>query len=600
MNKHFAFLSFKKRFWAKCFFFACCFFLFLPPLLLAKILYTPEITGCSQSIKATLISVSRSFSLQKRPPLTIGLLQKRATKDIPAMQKALKSLGYYQGEITTNIQSGNPAKLLFHIALGKRTKIGTISLRYFPAPLKTPHINLPLQTGDFAVSETILETQKNILQQISEQGYPFPTIRERNVEVRLDTQKMNIAYTIKTGSYATFGTTTITGLDKVNPKYIRFLIPWKEGEEFNASLLNKARTIFVKTGLFSSINYSIKFSKNTAQKTDKKINIVIQFVERKSKTIQAGAGYSRDKGLLGSLAWTHRNLDGKGEKLKISLEGNTKLIDAKARFQRPWLLRQDQTGIATTQYKEEYSDAYDSKFLQTTGEIERHLYERLWGSFGIGYRLSRIKEDDKRQDFGFFFLPFSGHWNNLDSLLRPTKGIFARLNFAPYHDTLGMDTSFFKFSATLTTYLPIIPDRLIACGRTRYGMITGTGLLSVPADIRFYAGGSRSVRGYGYQKAGEIKDNGKPLGGKSVFEFSGELQTVFRKQYGIDIFLDGGRAFTDTIPQIHQPFLFGAGIGFSYFFDTGQQIRLDIATPINKRENIDSTIQLYINIGMAF
>lgn len=601
MNMLFALLSFlKKQFWAKCFVFTCCFFLFLPPVLFAKIIYTPKIIGCSQKIQTTLVSVSRSFSLQKRPPLTVGLLQKRAAQDIPAMQKALKSLGYYQAKITIDILSGNPAKLIFNIELGKRTQIEQVKLEYIPAPPKIPQINLPFRSGEPALSKTVLDAQKNILQQISEQGYPFASITEQEVEVRHDTQKMNITYTIKTGEYAIFGTTTISGLDKVNPKYIHFLIPWKEGEEFNASLINQAQTIFVKTGLFSSINYSINLQKSTVNETNNKINIKFQFIERQHKTIQAGAGYSRDKGILGSLNWTHRNLNGKGEKLKISLEGNTKLFDAKASFQRPWLLRQDQTGTLTTQYKEEYSDAYDSRFLQTTGEIERHLYDKLWGGFGVGYRLSTIKEDDKRQDFGFFFIPFSGHWNNLNSLLRPTKGIFGRFFFAPYYDTLKMDTSFFKFSGILTTYLPLISDDLIFCTRSRYSVIRGANLKAIPADIRFYAGGSRSVRGYGYQKAGEIKANGKPLGGRSVFEISGELQYLFGKRYGIDIFLDGGRAFADTILQTSQPLLLGAGFGLSYFLDTGQQVRLDIATPINPRKDIDSLIQLYINLGMTF
>ncbi len=601
MNTLFALLSFwKKQFWAKCFVFACCFFLFLPSILFAKIIYKPEIIGCSQKIQTTLISVSRSFNLQKQLPLTIGLLQKRAERDIPAMQKALKSLGYYQSKITIDILSGNPAKLIFNVELGKRTQIGEIKLEYISIPPKIPQINLPFHSGEPALSETVLNAQKNILQQIGEQGYPFASITEQKVEVRHDTQVMNITYTLKTGEYAIFGTTTILGLNKVNPKYIQFLIPWKEGEEFNASLINQARTIFVKTGLFSSIDYSIKLQKSTIKEMNNTINIQFQFVERKHKTIQAGAGYSKDKGILGSLNWTHRNLNGKGEKLKISLEGNTKLFDTKASFQRPWLLRQDQTGTLAAQYKEEYSDAYNSRFLQTTGEIERHLYNKLWGGIGIGYRLSAIKEEDRQQDFGFFFIPFSGHWDNLNSLLRPTKGIFGRFFFAPYYDTLKTNTSFFKFSGILTTYIPLISDKLILCTRSRYSSIRGANLKAIPADIRFYAGGSRSVRGYAYQKAGEIKANGKPLGGRSLFEISGELQYLFGKRYGIDIFLDGGRAFVDTIFQINQPLLLGAGFGFSYFLDTGQQIRLDIATPINPRKDIDSLIQLYINLGMTF
>jgi len=44
---------------------------------------------------------------------------------------------------------------------------------------------------------------------------------------------------------------------------------------------------------------------------------------------------------------------------------------------------------------------------------------------------------------------------------------------------------------------------------------------------------------------------------------------------------------------------FGAGLGVRIFTPIGP-IRLDVATPLNRRENIDDLGQFYISIGQAF
>jgi translocation and assembly module TamA len=43
----------------------------------------------------------------------------------------------------------------------------------------------------------------------------------------------------------------------------------------------------------------------------------------------------------------------------------------------------------------------------------------------------------------------------------------------------------------------------------------------------------------------------------------------------------------------------GCGLGLRYYTGFGP-LRMDVAFPLDKRENIDDSFQLYISIGQAF
>jgi translocation and assembly module TamA len=65
------------------------------------------------------------------------------------------------------------------------------------------------------------------------------------------------------------------------------------------------------------------------------------------------------------------------------------------------------------------------------------------------------------------------------------------------------------------------------------------------------------------------------------------------------LFLDGGSAFEEQLPQFGDAWQFGAGTGIRYLTPVGP-IRFDVGVPIDRREGIDDAWQLYISIGQAF
>jgi translocation and assembly module TamA len=170
----------------------------------------------------------------------------------------------------------------------------------------------------------------------------------------------------------------------------------------------------------------------------------------------------------------------------------------------------------------------------------------------------------------------------------------------PFTDVGQRETSFVLWDLSGRHYLPLNKSRsVILATRGRYSLLAGTGRESIPEDMLLYAGGGGSVRGYAYQFAGELDEDDDPLGGVSAVDFSTELRLRINREYGAVLFADGGGAFSDRNPSDKEKYFWGAGAGLRYFTPIGP-IRMDVAVPLDQRNDVDDPFQLYLSLGQAF
>jgi outer membrane protein insertion porin family len=170
-----------------------------------------------------------------------------------------------------------------------------------------------------------------------------------------------------------------------------------------------------------------------------------------------------------------------------------------------------------------------------------------------------------RRFFPFSTTAVSGSviWENRTDPFNPAGGFFfsSVLEWAfPY---FGTESDFFKTFNKFQIFAPIVPH--LTLGTTvRLGLAKGR----VPIHERFFAGGSNSFRGVGFDELGP-KDpvSGKPVGGKALLLFNIELTfpiiPAFENLYGT-IFFDKGNVFERRKQVSFARLRNAAGLGLRY------------------------------------
>jgi translocation and assembly module TamA len=400
-------------------------------------------------------------------------------------------------------------------------------------------------------------------------GYPFPKIAHRDVVADFAANRVGVRFEVTPGPRALFGDTRVDGLERLDPEYVYELLPWKAGKPYDIRLIDKARRVLFDTNLFGVVEF------DNPGKVDNRdrLPITVRLKERTRRTIRLGVEYTTDYGPGVNGSWTHRNLFGMGEKLTATAIFNSKIRTASIRFDKPMLFDKDNTFIAETAFNDETTDAYNARSVNVATILQRRFSKTFRAGGGVGFRYGRVKQltNNQYSTYHLAYLPLTATQDTREDLLNPTQGYALSLSMAPYQDVVNGDTRFFRY---------------LLSGSTYYNFNSGDKVVA-------------AVRGYAYQLAGPLQGD-IPLGGLSVLTFSLELRFKITESIGLVPFLDGGTAFLDSVPDFgSQDILYGAGLGLRYYTAIGP-IRLDVATPINRRKGVDDSFQIYVSIGQSF
>jgi len=564
--------------------------------------YTTELRAADlpDDVRERVAEASTLIGGEETPPETPAGLQRRVADDRATLLDVLRAEGYHDAEITIEVGSGDPTTVTIAIEPGSRYRFGDLNVA--PAGAHRPTTALTFNRADLGLERdaparaaAVIEAETKLVSALGERGHPFATIADRRVLVDHAAQTVRVELNVDIGPAARFGALEVSGLDRVEPAFIRRRITWQVGEVYDARVLARFRRALIDSGLFESVA-----AKPAAQPNpDGMTAIELRVTERKRRTIAAGISYSTAEGPAANLSWTHRNLFGEGERLQITLEGGQIAQGAKIDYRIPDVLGVDQAFAADARFAREQTDAFDAVNFGAGARLERTFGRYLSGSAGIGFDHLEVEQNNVTRTFELISLPLILRWDSSDDLLDPTEGARVELRVTPTADVSGSDSRYVKSELTASTYVDLTDDGwAVLAGRTRLGVIAGAATADVPAARRFFAGGGGSVRGYGFQDVGPLDAGSDPLGGRSVVEVGLEARLRITEDIGVVPFIDGGMVYDDATPQFDQELLWGAGIGFRYYTAIGP-IRLDIATPLNGRST-DDDFQFYISIGQAF
>ena len=564
--------------------------------------YQVSIEGIEdEALRELLNEVSETRRLIDRPPPSLTRLRRRAEEDRARLQRALRSEGYYAATIDISIDpEAEPVNVVFHVDPGPRYRLRDVAVEVTP-----PEADLPLPSleergiapGTPAVAQTILDAETRLVEQATARGYALAEAGERRAVVDHDADAMDLTLRVNAGPLVRFGDIEVTGLEEVERDFVERRLPWQPGELITSERLAEGQRALRETELFSTIRTRL----GETPDADGRLPVTVIVNERKHRSIEVGVRYRTDEGPGGNVAWEHRNFFGRGERVRAELDVSAIAGFLTGTFRKPDVWIRDLALLTETELAFEDPDAYQSQSATAQVGLERRFREGMTLTGGLAFRAAQVEEANSgRQDeFGLVSLPALFNWDRSDDRLDPTRGGRLSLENEPFVDIFGNDLVFNKSRLEYAHYLQVLDEpRVVLAGRSAIGTLLGAARAEIPANLRFYAGGGGSVRGFAFQTAGELDQEDDPIGGRSLFEASGEVRVRVTETIGVVAFVDVGAAFTSRFPDFDHELRIGAGPGIRYFSPIGP-LRVDLGFPVNPRDS-DDAFQLYISIGQAF
>lgn len=564
-----------------------------------------------KEIKEALLSIKEHAEKSSQEFSNAGQIAYWDNEISSSIKDLMKSKGYYACIVKTEADIDTEKKiytLSFYIYSRDRYKLGDIELLHDKGSnnkIALPDIkSLKSQTGHYAVAEDIIQDQKYILSKIEDENCLLYLTIQHGAVINHRNHTISIRYLVNAGPEAEIRNVAYEGLESLNEEYLRKLVSLKGGTCFKRSKLIEARRILQTSGLFYSTKIDVEEDPESKVNEIKKVPIILRLKEKKKRSVKLGLSYGTDLGFGINLGWENRNIFSNAEELKLNSFINQKEQFGSLEFIKPFFLQDNQKLKAAISGGNTSHRAFDSKDARLFLGLERKYFNYLDVGIGGKFTFSRIKEpNNPEEDFLLISAPVLVQYDRRDNVLNSRKGYLLKANLEPFKDLDRKQSIFLKNTIGARYYLPFARNdngESVIATKILIGSIVGNKNANIPPNERFYAGGSTSIRGYGFQLAGPVIDGTKiPSGGKSMVEASLEYRYAHSNNLGLAFFLDSGTVYKNTTPKLKDKLFYGVGVGLRYNTDFGP-IRADIAFPTKRRKKIDDAYQLYFGIGQSF
>jgi translocation and assembly module TamA len=566
-----------------------------------------ETPGADTALAKALSNASLTGAALRDERATAQDLFAAARADYARLLGTLYAQGYYSGVIHILIDGREAASIS---PLDTPARIGTLSIEVAPGPRFSfarasiaplaPGTVLPdgFRIGAPALSGTIVAATGAAVDGWRDIGHAKAAIAAQHITADHRVAQLAAEVTLSPGPQLRFGTLSLAGYQRMNPRRLAEIAGFPSGEVFSPAALAEVRARLRRTGVFSAV----ALTEAERPGADGTLDVALMVAEEKPRRIGFGGDISTLDGLSISGYWLHRNLLGGGERLR--LEGGVSGIGLgrpdytlAARLDRPATFTPDTSAFARASFARLQEADFSSTALQLGFGLSQYFNESLTGEAAVSYSVSEVTDASLTQRFHQLAVPVSLTWDNRDRPLDATRGYYLDADATPFLG-FGSTASGAQFKAEARAYRAF-GARFVLAGRAQLGSVQGARLTDTPREYLFYSGGGGTVRGQPYQSLGVTvlrAGTWVPMGGASFAALSAELRAGITDRIGIVGFYDAGFVSADANfggGAWHS----GAGLGLRY--DTGiGPIRLDVAVPVSG--GTGSGVQFYLGIGQAF
>ena len=549
---------------------------------------------------------------------------------------ALRPFGYYDAKVSSELISTGDRnwRIVLNVEKGPPVIITDYEITVTgdgreDSGLQEWRGNWPLVTGQIINQATWEELKDTALRLCSAHGYLNAKFIQQEIRLDLVNNQASLVLTLDTGMQALMGT-IVFNQDSVTPVVLENLPRFTEGQPYDEWLLEQFRLDLWRTGYFENIEV---VEERRLEEVPPRVNLVLNMEERKRNTYQGGIGYGTDTGIRAQAMWTRHLLSTRGDSLDVGI--GWQQVRNELQFRTNY--RQPRTVAARQYWTAELAfRTQRQKFKVRPGDIvedsvtiaEGNVYDY---SFRPGWLIVRGLDEGRQQIHEHWFVEFLKETNSFspvepgpdakpmarleeeerETVSEPSENLSVgvswdwpsvrgngfetmgrrhRAHIFTSNTAWGSDFDFsqvYVSSAWITNWSK--RWKLLLRGEVGYsnadvlertteadGKLIRLSVTELPYLYRFKAGGSQSVRGYGFE---DLSNNN--VGSNNIITGSAELEYRFLEKWSAAAFFDVGNAFNDWDRMKLRK---GVGVGIRWYSIAGP-IRLDVANAIDEPGN---------------
>jgi translocation and assembly module TamA len=504
-------------------------------------------------------------------------LNRRVRQAVTQIDNALKANGYYSAVITPHIEGkDDERKFRFEVHKGDPVRIASVQLeivgdgKEFDA-FQIWRAKFPLKAGDILVDKHYENAITELQRTARKYGFFDSRISTRQISIDRKAKQAAILISFNTGVRYRYGEIRVDE-DYFYSDFLQRFLNIETGQSFNNDDLQSLYQHFSASNYFGSIRVTPVLD----ERADGKVPISVSLERRKRDRYSAGLGYSTDLGLRGKLGMERRFVNNRGHSFTAAMDYAELKRQARINYDIPLSRPYAEKLVLSYQF----SDRRDEDLKSRVNGIQAsHVWKLGLSDWQYGLWLfTTDNELDGQFNEGTFLSPTAG-WSyaQADNILFPRRAWQIGVNLVAASESVVSTESFLQAELNTTLILPLFErDRLLLRGQLGRTLIDDFSVL--PKQLRFYAGGDNSVRGYKYQSISPRNENGSLTGGDALVFGSVEYEHYFTPMVGAAVFWDAGDAFfADDAMQISH----GAGVGLHLNLPFGV-FRFDVANALSK------------------
>ncbi|KOE55994.1 autotransporter assembly complex protein TamA [Aggregatibacter actinomycetemcomitans] len=510
-----------------------------------------------------------------------------------AVDKGLRAFGYYESAVSFELKNRakpNKPLLIAHVTVGNPVKIAATDVVISGQADEDPEfakLERKVPKPGTVLNHETYDDYKSSLQQLAlTRGYFDAGFETSRLEVMPSTYQAWWKLHFNSKARYHYGKINFQHA-QIREDYLRNMLNIQPGEDYLLSDLSTLTNNYSSTNWFNSVLLQPHLDDE-----NKLVDLDVLLYPRKKNIMSVGVGYSTDVGPRLQWSWTKPWINARGHSVRSNMYISSPKQTLELTYKHPLLKN-------PLNYYYEYSAGFENENTNDTKTTASTLAALRYWNHPTGWQYSlglRVRHDSFTQaeisDKTLLIYPTTSLTRTrLRGGAFPDWGDSQRITFDFGRKFWLSDVDFWKIQAS-TAWIRTYAQNHRFLTRLEAGVLNTASIHRIPPSLRFFAGGDRSVRGYGYKKISPKDRNGKLIGGSRLLTGSIEYQYQVYPDWWLATFVDSGLAANSfDMSELR----YGTGVGVRWASPVGA-IKFDIATPVRDKDN-SKNIQFYIGLG---